>query len=90
MSPQTPASRDVPLSGGRGGALMTDFIFVFVNMPRQRRRITVEKTLAGTTENSHVVSESEPLSKVFVAVRDEKKGQNKQLTSSTITDHRQD
>lgn len=37
MSPETPASGDVPLSGGRGGALMTDSIFVFVNMPRQRR-----------------------------------------------------
>lgn len=37
MSPQTPDSGDVPLSGGCGGALMTDSTFVFVNMPRQRR-----------------------------------------------------
>lgn len=37
MSPQTPDSRDVALSGGCRGALMTDSIFVFVNMPRQRR-----------------------------------------------------
>lgn len=37
MSPQTPDSGDVPLFGSGGGALMTDSIFVFVNMPRQRR-----------------------------------------------------
>lgn len=36
MSPQTPDSRDAPLYGSCWGALMTDSIFVFVNMPRKR------------------------------------------------------
>lgn len=72
MSPQTPDPGDMPLSFCSRGALMTDSIFVFVNAPRQRRWIAVEKTLASTTENNHVVSESElPSKKVFVAFRGE-------------------
>lgn len=39
MSPQTPDSGDVPLSGSSRGALMTDSIFVSAIAPRRRRWI---------------------------------------------------
>lgn len=69
MSPQTPDSGDVPLSGSCRGALMTDSIFVSAIAPRRRRWIRSGAKVSQAQQKTHrVVSESELLSKEFAAI----------------------
>lgn len=69
MSPQTPDSGDVPLSGSCRGALMTDSIFVSAIAPRRRHWIRSGAKISQAQQKTRrVASESELLSKEFAAI----------------------